>query len=251
MWPLWLCCKGPKWQRWDAQQRPLSAPSTTAILSFPFHCLAYLYTKMTRSEQQQALQAFALAPVGFAFSSSAPNFLPSSKALRSKQRSFANGQSVSLLGGAFNSAQPVVGAQSTPAQFTTRRSAQAKRVLVPGRCSRVVPFASLSLTLASVTATQAKPAAAATTAPTKKKKSLGEILEYAGKRALSGGIPGMVAMGLQVLTLMCKCGFITATQTAPQQRMALYPDRCQLLSSALRIGRLQNECACVFVCISG
>jgi len=62
-----------------------------------------------------------------------------------------------------------------------------------------MPFA--SLTLASVTASKPAPSKDATAAP-KKKKSLAEVLEYAGKRALSGGIPGMVAMGLQVLTLM-------------------------------------------------
>lgn len=29
-----------------------------------------------------------------------------------------------------------------------------------------------------------------------------DILKFAGQKALSGGLPGMVAMGLQVLTLM-------------------------------------------------
>ncbi|GFH14929.1 uncharacterized protein HaLaN_11070, partial [Haematococcus lacustris] len=43
----------------------------------------------------------------------------------------------------------------------------------------------------------------------KKKKSLGEVFEYASKKALSGGIPGMVAMGLQVLTLMYRYGTST------------------------------------------
>jgi hypothetical protein len=64
---------------------------------------------------------------------------------------------------------------------------------------RALPFA--TLTLAAVTVS--KPASASTTAaPAKKKKSLGEIVQYAGNKALSGGIPGMVAMALQVLTLM-------------------------------------------------
>jgi len=52
----------------------------------------------------------------------------------------------------------------------------------------------------------AKGAAAKGGAPAAKrtvaKKSLGEILEHAGKRALSGGIPGMAAMAVQVFALM-------------------------------------------------
>eukprot|EP00798_Chlamydomonas_sp_ICE-L_P020117 gene20117-26845_t len=67
-------------------------------------------------------------------------------------------------------------------------------------------FASISIALPLASASAAsKPtkgaAKVANEAPTKK-KTLKEIVDYAGKRALSGGIPGMVAMGMQVLTLM-------------------------------------------------
>lgn len=36
----------------------------------------------------------------------------------------------------------------------------------------------------------------------KPKKSISEVLSAAGKKALQGGLPGMAAMALQVLTLM-------------------------------------------------
>ena len=83
--------------------------------------------------------------------------------------------------------------------FTTRGSRAVSRALAPssGLHRRALPFASLNLALASVTAS---PPAKAT--PAKKKKSLAEVFDYASKKALSGGIPGMVAMTLQVLSLM-------------------------------------------------
>jgi len=52
-----------------------------------------------------------------------------------------------------------------------------------------LPIASLSLAAMSVSSSAP---------PAKKKKSLGEILETAGQKALRGGLPGMVAMGVQV-----------------------------------------------------
>lgn len=58
----------------------------------------------------------------------------------------------------------------------------------------------MALPLASVSASS--PASSQSSAEPKKKKSLPEIIDYASKKALSGGIPGMVAMGLQVLSLM-------------------------------------------------
>lgn len=81
--------------------------------------------------------------------------------------------------------------------FTTRGSASSARTLV-GRKSLArsrlagAPFA--SMTLAAATMTAPSPSSAAP----KKKKSLSEVLENASKKALSGGLPGMIAMGLQV-----------------------------------------------------
>ena len=69
-------------------------------------------------------------------------------------------------------------------------------------------FASLSMQLPCfAAATLAPPAkgkasAAAPAAPAKKKKSMKDVLDNAAKKALQGGIPGMVAMALQVLSLM-------------------------------------------------
>ncbi|MEW5312036.1 MAG: hypothetical protein WDW38_003699 [Sanguina aurantia] len=51
----------------------------------------------------------------------------------------------------------------------------------------------------SVTASPAKGGVMTIAKP---KKTVGEILQAAGKKALQGGIPGMAAMALQVLTLM-------------------------------------------------
>ncbi|KAL6756341.1 mitochondrial carrier protein [Haematococcus lacustris] len=87
--------------------------------------------------------------------------------------------------------------------FTTRGSRASCQLVSRGVRSashrRVHPFASLAL--ASVSVSTPSPAPSSVVA-VKKKKSLGEVFEYASKKALSGGIPGMVAMGLQVLTLM-------------------------------------------------
>lgn len=70
-------------------------------------------------------------------------------------------------------------------------------------------FASMSIQLPCFAATTlAPPKGKDTTAvstpadPPKKKKTFAEVVEFASKKALQGGIPGMVAMGLQVLTLM-------------------------------------------------
>ncbi|KAG2439014.1 hypothetical protein HYH02_006542 [Chlamydomonas schloesseri] len=88
--------------------------------------------------------------------------------------------------------------------FTTGGNAVAGRKLASRRAmarSRLAaaPFASLSL--AAVTMTPPPKQDSGSVAP-KKKKSINEILSTAGKKALSGGIPGMVAMGIQVLSLM-------------------------------------------------
>ena len=71
------------------------------------------------------------------------------------------------------------------------------------RSVKASPFASISMALPFAAATVSQPAVqpAGTVAP-KKKKSLAEIMDYAGKKALSGGLPGMVAMALQVLSMM-------------------------------------------------
>lgn len=88
------------------------------------------------------------------------------------------------------------GASPSQCGFTTRGSASSARTLV-GRKSlarsrlAAAPFA--SMTLAAATLSAPAPSSA-----TPKKKSLGEIIENASKKALSGGLPGMVAMGLQV-----------------------------------------------------
>ncbi|GAX84424.1 hypothetical protein CEUSTIGMA_g11845.t1 [Chlamydomonas eustigma] len=66
--------------------------------------------------------------------------------------------------------------------------------------TRASPFASMNLAFAA--ATVSNPTAPAAGVEPKKKKSLAEIMDYAGKKALSGGLPGMLAMGLQVLSLM-------------------------------------------------
>ncbi|KAJ9528955.1 hypothetical protein QJQ45_000522 [Haematococcus lacustris] len=94
-----------------------------------------------------------------------------------------------------------------PARITTRGSRASCQLLMPNASRgtrsashrRVLPFASLAM--ASVSMSVPNPAPSSVVA-TKKKKSLGEVFDYASKKALSGGIPGMVAMGLQVLTLM-------------------------------------------------
>jgi hypothetical protein len=68
-------------------------------------------------------------------------------------------------------------------------------VLPVRRSKAVLPtghFASMSLSLASITAS----------AGPKTKRSFKEVMVYAGQKALSGGIPGMIAMALQVCTLM-------------------------------------------------
>lgn len=69
-------------------------------------------------------------------------------------------------------------------------------------------FASLSMQLPCFAAATLAPPAkgnatkAAPPAAPKKKRTLNEILDHAAKKALQGGIPGMVAMALQVLSLM-------------------------------------------------
>jgi hypothetical protein len=81
---------------------------------------------------------------------------------------------------------------AAPIGFATRGSRVVARSLTSGSAvaasrRRALPFASLAL--ASATVAAPKPATA-----TKQKKSLGEVLQHAGKRALSGGIPGALAM---------------------------------------------------------
>lgn len=81
--------------------------------------------------------------------------------------------------------------------FTTRGSSSAARKLVGRRTlqrSRIAaaPFASIALAAATVTAP------APSSAAPKKKKSAAEIMKHASAKALQGGIPGMVAMAIQV-----------------------------------------------------
>uniref|UniRef100_A0A7S3VMZ8 Mitochondrial carrier protein n=1 Tax=Dunaliella tertiolecta TaxID=3047 RepID=A0A7S3VMZ8_DUNTE len=94
--------------------------------------------------------------------------------------------------------------------FSARKSKQAFTLLASKKATRAsraraLPFASLSLAqgltpLPFASMTKALPAQEQE--GKKKKKSIAEILEHARKRALAGGIPGMVAMALQVVTLM-------------------------------------------------
>ena len=90
---------------------------------------------------------------------------------------------------------------SSSAAFTTRSAPAACRKLVSRRAqarSRLAgaPFASISLAALTVS-----PPSAPSGAP-KKKRDVAEVLKTAGAKALSGGIPGMLAMGAQVLSLM-------------------------------------------------
>lgn len=85
--------------------------------------------------------------------------------------------------------------------FSTGGSSKALVGKSAQRRARASPFASISMALPFAAATVSKPAVAPADGA-KKKKSIPEILENAGKKALSGGIPGMVAMALQVLSLM-------------------------------------------------
>lgn len=95
--------------------------------------------------------------------------------------------------------------QATPScSFTTKGSAVVSRKLTSRRAvarSRVAaaPFASLSLAAVTLSAPVKQDSGVAAAKP---KKSIGEIISTAGKRALSGGVPGMVAMAIQVLSLM-------------------------------------------------
>ena len=86
--------------------------------------------------------------------------------------------------------------------FSTGGSSKALVGKSAQRRARASPFASISMALPFAAATVSKPAVAPADGAKKKKKSIPEILENAGKKALSGGIPGMVAMALQVLSLM-------------------------------------------------
>lgn len=97
-----------------------------------------------------------------------------------------------------------VAAAAAACSFSTGGCSKALVGRSAQRRARASPFASISMALPFAAATMSKPAApgAAPADGTKKKKSIGEILENAGKKALSGGIPGMVAMALQVLSLM-------------------------------------------------
>lgn len=101
--------------------------------------------------------------------------------------------------------QPSALAVGGACSFSTRGSSKPLVCRGARARSRASPFASMSMGLA--------PFAAATMAkgdakkgkeeePAKRKKTLAEVMDYASKRALSGGIPGMVAMALQVLSLM-------------------------------------------------
>ncbi|EFJ40889.1 mitochondrial substrate carrier [Volvox carteri f. nagariensis] len=122
-----------------------------------------------------------------------------------------NGNEQFCLGKALKCNAPTVVCMSkplvtAPCSFTTRGSAVAGRKLASRRAiarSRLAaaPFASLSL--AAVTLAQPAPKQeTGTVAGKQNKKSIGEVISLAGKKALSGGVPGMVAMAIQVLSLM-------------------------------------------------
>ncbi|MEW5298010.1 MAG: hypothetical protein WDW36_001174 [Sanguina aurantia] len=91
----------------------------------------------------------------------------------------------------------------SPISFTSRGSVACRKLISRRAQSvsiiRAAPFASLSMAAMSVTASPAK---GGLTSVGKPKKTVGEILQGAGKKALQGGLPGMAAMALQVLTLM-------------------------------------------------
>jgi len=100
---------------------------------------------------------------------------------------------------AFDSNTSLVSA-SQSCMFTTVNAPAAARKLVSRRSiakSKIAAAPFASLTLAAVSASTA-PAASSK----KAKKNVADILKHAGAKALSGGIPGMVAMALQVFTLM-------------------------------------------------
>lgn len=128
--------------------------------------------------------------------------------LAPQQFSFGQGSNDSFkLGKAMRGAPSVIPMGSSPASaagscsFTARGSAHrlaSRRAMARSRAV-AAPFASLSL--AAVTLTPPPKQASGTVEP-KKKKSPGEIMALAGKKALSGGVPGMVAMAIQVLSLM-------------------------------------------------
>ncbi|GLC35061.1 hypothetical protein PLESTB_000550200 [Pleodorina starrii] len=142
-------------------------------------------------------------------------FQSSSPAVAVCQPQFAfssdNGSEQFRLGTALRSNAPAVVSMGGPAvsvscSFTTRGSAVAGRKLVSRRAvarSRVAaaPFASLSLAAVTLAAPPTKQETGSVDAK-KQKKSIGEVLSLAGKKALSGGVPGMVAMAIQVLSLM-------------------------------------------------
>ncbi|KAF5829302.1 mitochondrial substrate carrier [Dunaliella salina] len=105
------------------------------------------------------------------------------------------------------SLEPQIGGCTT---FSARGSKQAFKLIASKKATRAstaraLPFASLSLAqgltpLPFASMTKALPLQEQEVK--KKKKSVAEILDHAKKRALAGGIPGMVAMALQVVTLM-------------------------------------------------
>ncbi|GFR45009.1 hypothetical protein Agub_g6319, partial [Astrephomene gubernaculifera] len=129
--------------------------------------------------------------------------------LAAPQFAFTQERETFKLGKALKSSGPVVvpvasTSSATPCSFTTRGSAVVSHKLASRRAvarSRLAaaPFASLSF--AAVTM-QPPAKQESSKVATKKKKSLGEIVALAGKKALSGGVPGMIAMGIQVLSLM-------------------------------------------------
>ncbi|GIL82398.1 hypothetical protein Vretifemale_11394 [Volvox reticuliferus] len=122
-----------------------------------------------------------------------------------------NGNEQFRLGKALKFSAPAVvsmgkSADIVPCSFTTRGSAVAGRKLASRRAiarSRVAaaPFASLSLAAVTLTAPATKQESGVAVV-TKPKKSIGDVVSQAGKKALSGGVPGMVAMAIQVLSLM-------------------------------------------------
>ncbi|PNH09797.1 hypothetical protein TSOC_003555 [Tetrabaena socialis] len=112
------------------------------------------------------------------------------------------------LGSALKGSAPATVSVSTSSpssgcSFTARGSAHklaSRRAMARSRVA-AAPFASLSF--AAVTLSPpSKQEAPASLGAVKPKKTLAQIVDTASKKALSGGVPGMVAMGIQVLSLM-------------------------------------------------
>lgn len=132
-------------------------------------------------------QSSALVPAQFVFTNQAPSLQLGQAGKARIQLGTPNGLSMSASSCTFTT-------HSAP---LASRKLSSRKVLAKSRAV-AAPFASMSLAAITVSAAAPQTGAAAP----KKKKSLGDIIQHAGKKALSGGIPGMIAMALQVVTLM-------------------------------------------------